>query len=198
MHGRMTELRDVSASSGSMSPEACGEERGTSVAIYHRRHDPTVAPPHDRQRRQLCARPRTHRRSPPPPRSMACCRVRFRSFRGPTGGTSISRRRRSIRLGELTSRSSEPTRRAAPRLRRRGLAGQRRDLRVPVRRRRRHTAEEGRGVPLLGRKRRREPHDRIRASRSIRSRTRRSRRRTGSKAASPATSICAAAATATC
>ena len=52
---------------------------------------------------------------------------------------------------------------AASGLRRRSVAGQRRDLRLPLRRRGRHAAEEGRGVRLLRRERRRESHDRIRA-----------------------------------
>ena len=77
----------------------------------------------------------------------------------------------------------------ASRLRRLRIAGQRRHLRLPVRRRRRRSAE-ARGVVLLRRReRRRRSRDRRRAFRSIRFPTRRSRSRTGSKAARRAAAI---------
>ena len=86
---------------------------------------------------------------------------------------------------------------AAPGLRRRRLARQRADLRLSLRGRRRHGDE--RAVQFqYAMKATASITRRIRASRSIRFPTRRSRRRTGSRAVSPATSICAAAATATC
>ena len=110
-----------------------------------------------------------------------------------TGGTRTSARRRSTpgrRSSSPSSTTAAPP--AASRLRRRRVAGQRRHLRLPLRRRRRGTqpkragarsdyGDESDGVNAAGR-----------ACRSIRFPTRRSRSRTGSKAARRATSSPAA------
>ena len=133
---------------------------GTPLALRSCREDVCLdAPQEHRGSPSQCQRASRYRSSPP--RSPgAGSPARCRCSPRPTGGTSTSAPRPWTR-GRRPSSLHQQRRHAAaaPRLRRRRLPGQRRNLRDAVRDGRRHAAEEGGAVPLRRRKRRRGPRD---------------------------------------